>query len=58
MKVKIATFLIDFNEEVIKKSRKASYISSTVKSLKWTGIDPQVLTEKVTEVYHLVKGAK
>lgn len=58
MKVKIATFLIDFNEEVIKKSRKASYISSAVKSLKWTGIDPQVLTEKVTEVYDLVKGAK
>lgn len=58
MKVKLATFSIDFNEEVIRKSRKASYVASTVKSLKWTGIDPEILTEKVTEVYDLVKGSK
>lgn len=59
MKIKIGTFSIDFNEEVIKRSRKkAAYVASQAKSLEWTGIAREILTEKISEVYDLVKGAK
>lgn len=55
MKVTIGNYSIDFNEEKIRSMKRATYINSRVKSLEWTGIDREVLTEKVSEVYDIVR---
>lgn len=55
MKVTIGNYSIDFNEEKIKVTKKAIYINSRVKALEWTGIDRDTLTEKVSEVYDIVR---
>lgn len=58
MKIRIGSHSIDFNEEVIRKSKKEAYIKDMTKSLAWTGIDGKTITKKVTEVYDTVKQAK
>ena len=55
MKVIIGNYSIDFNEEKIMNTKRVIYINSRVKSLEWTGIDRDTLTEKVSEVYDIVR---
>lgn len=55
MKVKIGRFHVDLNESVIKKKKKAVYVAQMVKSLAWTGISPEMLENKLSEVYDMVK---
>lgn len=55
MKVTIGNYSIDFNEEKIRSMKRATYINSRVKALEWTGIDRDTLTEKVSEVYDIVR---
>ncbi len=55
MKIRIGNFSIDFNEASIRKARRESYVKGMVKTLAWTGIDPEVLAEKVGQVYDAVR---
>lgn len=55
MKVTIGNYSIDFNEEKIRATKKTKYINSRVNALEWTGIDRDTLTEKVSEVYDIVR---
>lgn len=56
MKIKIGKYTIDINENSLVKSKKANWVNSRVKSLDWTGISKDVLEEKFSEVYDVIKG--
>ena len=56
MKIKIGKYTIDINENSLVKSKKANWVNSRVKSLDWTGISKDVLEEKFSEVYDVLKG--
>ncbi len=56
MKIKIGKYTIDINENSLVKSKKANWVNSRVKSLDWTGISKDVLEEKFSEVYDIIKG--
>lgn len=56
MKIKIGKYTIDINENSLVKSKKANWVNSRVKSLDWTGISKDVLEEKFSEVYDMIKG--
>lgn len=56
MKIVIGNYAIDINEDEIRKSRRSSWVSGRVKAFEWTRIDRNILTEKFTEVYNLVRG--
>ena len=56
MKLKIDKYTIDFKEEIIRRSRKSTWVSSQVRSLEWTSLDKDLLTEKVAEIYDMIKG--
>lgn len=56
MKIKIGKYTIDINENSLIKSKKANWVNSRVKSLDWTGISKDVLEEKFSEVYDVIKG--
>lgn len=56
MKMTLGTFSIDFNEDVIGSCGKSSYVACVVKSLEWTKLSVDLLTEKVGEVYDVVRG--
>ena len=56
MKIKIGKYTIDINEDSLVKSKKANWVNSRVKSLDWTGISKDVLEEKFSEVYDMIKG--
>lgn len=56
MKIKIGKYTIDINEDSLVKSKKANWVNSRVKSLDWTGISKDVLEEKFSEVYDIIKG--
>lgn len=55
MKITIGNYSIDFNEKKIMDTKRAIFINSQVKALEWTGIDREILTEKVTEVYDIIR---
>ena len=56
MKIKIGKYTIDINENSLVRSKKANWVNSRVKSLDWTGISKDVLEEKFSEVYDIIKG--
>ena len=56
MKIKIGKYTIDINENSLVKSKKANWVNSRVKSFDWTGISKDVLEEKFSEVYDVIKG--
>lgn len=58
MKIKLKTYSIDLNEEIILRTRKTQYLNTMVRSLAWTGIDREILAEKLAEAYDLVKEKK
>ena len=57
MKMIIGKYVIDVNENDIRKSRKTSWVSQRVKAFEWTGIDRDVLTDKFSEVFDSIKGS-
>lgn len=54
MKIRIDKFYIDLNEDKMRKSRKDSYVKECVKALQYTGIDKDMLTDKISEAYDAV----
>ena len=56
MKIKIGKYTIDINENSLVKSKKANWLNPRVKSLDWTGTSKDLLEEKSSEVFHIIKG--
>ena len=57
MKIVIGKYVISLNEDVIKATGEETYVKRMLKSLRWTGIDPGILEERLRECHELVTGA-
>lgn len=58
MKIKLDGYTISFNVDVLKSSSKTGWISDRLEELSWTGIAPERLRDKLTELYELVNGVE
>lgn len=57
MKIRLDGYTIALNVGVLKSMNKSDWINDRIKELSWTGIAPERLFEKLTELYELVNGA-
>ena len=56
MKIVIDKYRINLNEEVMRETRRDVWVRRMLKALKWTGIDPVLLKERLIECFNLVRG--
>lgn len=56
MRIVIGEYQISLNEDVMRKTRRDVWVRGRLKALKWTGIDPVLLKERLIECFNLVRG--
>lgn len=49
-------YRVCLSDEAMEGSEKKAYVDMMAESLSWIGVSPEVLMEKLTEVYELVTG--
>ena len=49
-------YRVSLNEDTMHVMDKTSYVDMMAESLSWIGVSPEILREKLTEVYELVTG--
>ncbi len=56
MKVRIGRYFVDVNDNTIIDTQKEIWVRERVAAFTWTDIDDNILEEKFSEIYDLVKG--
>ena len=56
MKVIIGRYFVDVNDNTIIDTQKEIWVRERVAVFTWTDIDDNILEEKFSEIYDLVKG--
>ena len=56
MKVRIGRYFVDVNDNTIIDTQKEIWVRERVAVFTWTDIDDNILEEKFSEIYDLVKG--
>lgn len=52
----IKGYRVGLSEEAMERTGKKEYVDMMTESLSWIGVSPEILREKLTEVYKLVTG--
>ena len=58
MKIKLDGYTISFSDDLLKNTNKSDWINQMLNELAWTGIPPERLEGKLTELYELVNGVE
>lgn len=49
-------YRVGLSDEAMEGAEKKAYVDMMTESLSWIGVSPEILREKLTEVYELVTG--
>lgn len=49
-------YRVGLSDEAMERIGKEAYVDMMTDSLSWIGVSPEILREKLTEVYELVTG--
>lgn len=49
-------YRVGLSDEAMERIGKEAYVDMMADSLSWIGVSPEILMEKLTEVYELVTG--
>lgn len=52
----IRGYRVGLSEEAMERTGKKEYVDMMTESLSWIGVSPEILREKLMEVYKLVTG--
>lgn len=49
-------YRVGLSDEAMERTGKKAYVDMMAESLSWIGVSPEILRDKLTEVYELVTG--